>query len=495
MKKKVLALILSMVLMLSPGAPALAAGGFTDVPDYEWYAGAVTYCASHNLVAGMGEGYFAPFGTVTRAMTITVIYRLMGSPSVHGESGFTDIAADWYRASTLWGSRTGIAAGYDDGRFGPDDPVTREQLAVFFWRVAGSPEAEEKNSFSDESDISDFAQEAVFWAREVGVINGMPDGSFNPKGSANRAQLSMVLMNFAEKVSVNPIILSEIDVMCAPGGIQLTRDGELIITDTYYKKVWLVREGVSTVYAGGDSVEDLYGQPMGGYNDAKADESLFSYPWSITPFLEGWAVSDADNNVVRYVTAGAVQTVNARTNENLPMTKMGVAFDHPTGLATDENGNLYVADSHAGAVRKIAPNGVATTYVNNLNEPMGLCWAEGKLYIAETGAHRILRVKNAGQTEVIAGTGEEGFVNGPVETARFSSPQALTIGEDGTIFVADTVNGAVRRIRNGTVDTMILLDSPQMASFPVSPMGLLVWGNRLYICDSFSRKVFTIPLN
>lgn len=288
--------------------------------------------------------------------------------------------------------------------------------------------------------------------------------------------------------------VSAMDVMCEPSGIASMEDGSLLITDTYGKLVWRVQDGVSTVYAGGDTVEDPYGEPVGGYNDADPEGSYFKHPWAIAPFLDGYAVTDTDNNAVRLIQEDSIQTINGSTEEDLMMTDMGVAYDHPTGLASDEDGNLYISDTLQNAVRRITPEGLVTTFADNLSDPMGLCWKDGALYVAETGANRIVKIEE-GTISAVAGCGADGMENGAADQASFSMPQGVAVGEDGTVYVSDTGNSAVRKVRDGQVTTLVERDVEDLGSFaPVSPVGLLVQGDQLYICDNFSRKVFSVSL-
>ena len=276
----------------------------------------------------------------------------------------------------------------------------------------------------------------------------------------------------------------------APSGIFPTADGGFMVTDTYARVIWKVKDGQCTLYAGGGSATDPYGQPVGGYHDTALGQSLFREPWAIIPFLDGWAISDADNNAVRVLRPDRTETANAESNV-LKMGDMGIVFDHPTGLAFEETGYLYVSDTHTGAIRIISPDGKANTLIEGLNNPTGIFWAGDSLYVAETGAHRILKVTR-GMKEVVAGTGEEGFQDGAAGQATFSSPQGVTVGPDGTIYVADTVNGAVRRMRNGVVDTLAVQNGNDLRTYPISPRGLCLVGNVLYVCDNFSHKVFMI---
>lgn len=302
----------------------------------------------------------------------------------------------------------------------------------------------------------------------------------------------IVVMAVLAAESISPAWAAEsaMDVMCEPCGIVQTEDGSFLVTDTYHKLIWKVVNRESTIYAGGHTVEDPYGEPLGGYHDATLEFSYFKEPWAIVPYLDGYAVSDAANDVVRLIRADHTQTVNSSTQENL-LIGTGVKYSRPTGLAADEEGSLYIADTNNHAIRKITKTGQVTTYAENLLEPTGLCYKNGTLYVAESGAHRILRIVG-GQVEVIAGDGNEGNADGMAFLAQFSSPQGVAVSDDGIIYVSDTGNNAVRKIQDGTVTTLIACDQTQMQPYPIAPMGLMVRENLLYVCDRFSRKVFVL---
>lgn len=289
-------------------------------------------------------------------------------------------------------------------------------------------------------------------------------------------------------------VLSEVsamDTMCAPNGIADMGDGKILITDIYYKRLWQVEEGVSEPYAGGDTVAGLYGEPQGGYNDGEALASYFKRPWGVAEYLDGWAVSDTDNDVIRVVSRQMVQTFNGKTEENLTEGDAGVTFSRPTGLVSDGDGNLYVADTGNGAVRMLDFEGKVTTVVDGLNEPMGLCMDEDVLYIAEAGANRIVKVED-GKLSVVAGSGAEGLKDGPALQALFAAPQGIAVGENGIIYVSDTLNSAIRRIVDGQVETVVARDIASTDFGLIRPIGMLAVGDRLYICDSFARKVFML---
>ena len=480
------------------GTTKAASGPFTDVSQTAWYGDAVRYMYENGLMSGTGGGKFSPDASASRGMIVTILFRMEGEPSVPG-ADFPDVPSGrWYTDAVAWASANEIVAGYDNGNFGPNDPVTREQMAAILYRYArykGYDVTDSGNisAFPDGDRVSAYAADAMKWAVGAGLIQGS-DGMLLPTGGATRAQAAVILMRFCRDVAGirTMTVISAMDIMCEPSGILFLEDGSFLVTDTYNKVIWQVAGDSSTVYAGSDTVTDPFDRPVGGYNDAAPEDSYFKLPWAIVPFLDGYAVSDSDNNVVRLVRAKTIQTINGSTRESLTVTDLGVTFDHPTGLAADEKGNLYVSDTFNGAVRKITPEGNVTTFVKGLSDPMGLCWKDGTLYIAETGANRIVKTAGGGVT-VVAGSGEDDYADGPSNKAAFSAPQGVAVGDDGTVYVADTVNGAVRQIRDGEVTTLAIRDESDLNSFiPASPVGLAVRGNRLYVCDSFARRIFVI---
>ena len=438
--------------------------GYTDVPAGAAYAEAVNYCKVNNLMTGTSATEFTPDGALTRAMMVTVLHRLAGKPAAASTASFADVpAGKWYTDAISWANSKGIVLGYNATTFGVNDPVTHEQVALIFQRYSGDPTVQ-------------------------------TEGADSPKTPATRAEIAVTLMNFARSRKPGTLsVLSAIDVMCAPSGIAVDKDGVLLVTDLYNKQVWKVLNRAGTAYAGGQTVPDLYGQPLGGYNDGNLTGSYFKEPWAVAPFLDGWAVSDTANNAVRLVTGGGIQTLNTASREKLTVTNLGVAFNRPTGLAADEDGNLYVADTGSGTVRRVSPQGGVSTVAKGLSDPTGLCWKDGALYIAETGRNRILQLKD-GKITVLAGSGSDGSAGGRAAQASFSAPQGVAVGEDGSVYVADTGNGAVRMIKSGTVSTLAVRDPAQLSGDMISPVGLLLQGGSLYVCDPFVRKIFVLAV-
>lgn len=186
---------------------------YLDVPKESWYAEAVDYASGHALMNGVGNGRFSPDSTMTRAMVVTVLWRLQGSPESQKAHGFTDISpSDWYAEAVNWAYIRGITNGVTDTRFGPEDPITREQLACLLYRYALScdPQSVTQGSlpyFPDRDAVSSYAVEALAWACSEGLINGIKDGNttyLRPKASATRAQVAAILMRYRESTPSNP---------------------------------------------------------------------------------------------------------------------------------------------------------------------------------------------------------------------------------------------------------------------------------------------------
>ncbi len=183
--------------------------GFKDVSSSAWYASAVEYVAENEIMVGTSSTTFEPSATVTRAMAAKIMYNLAGSPSVSGSNSFADVSSgSWYSKAVTWAQKNGIMGGYSTTKFGPNDILTREQLATVLYRYAAysgkSVSASASLSkFSDSGSVSSFASTAMKWAVANGVINGSVSGSKTlllPKGKASRAECAQVMMNYLSGV-------------------------------------------------------------------------------------------------------------------------------------------------------------------------------------------------------------------------------------------------------------------------------------------------------
>lgn len=176
--------------------------GYTDLNMEAWYHDGIHYCLDEGLMDGVGMGLFAPNATTSRAMIVTILWRLQGSPEAEAAEMFTDVApGDWYADAIAWAASEGVAEGYEDGSFRPNDAITREQLAAMLWRYAGSPGSDGAlSAFVDWADTSSWAQQALSWAVAQGLITGADNDMLAPKGQATRAQTATILMRFAQSI-------------------------------------------------------------------------------------------------------------------------------------------------------------------------------------------------------------------------------------------------------------------------------------------------------
>ena len=183
---------------------------FTDV-EKNWAYPGIQYCVTHGIMGGMGDGTFAPTGTTTRAQIVQILYNLEGTPAVSGTTPFTDLTANWYKPAILWAYQNNVVAGTSPTTFDPDQPVTREQIAVILTQYMFHVLKMERtwtpadlSTFPDGANVSSWAKEAMQDAVALGLINGSkaPDGLvyLDPQGSATRQQVATILMNFCQNV-------------------------------------------------------------------------------------------------------------------------------------------------------------------------------------------------------------------------------------------------------------------------------------------------------
>ena len=138
---------------------------------------------------------------MTRGMLATVLWRMDGTPMPQGKNIFSDISADWYKNAILWASENNIVSGYGSGLFGPDDDITREQIAVILYRYSqykghGMTARADLSSYPDTGEISSWAQDAMKWANAEGFITGRSDKALAPKGKASRGEIAAILYRF-----------------------------------------------------------------------------------------------------------------------------------------------------------------------------------------------------------------------------------------------------------------------------------------------------------
>lgn len=178
---------------------------FTDVGEGQWFYEAVRYAYEAGMMSGVGGGRFAPDDNLTRAMLCQVLYRLAGSPAAGG-GAFADVAdGAWYAGAVSWATANGIVSGYGGGLFGPEDAITREQIALILRNYAAAQDWDvsargDVSAFGDGADVSAWASSAMEWAVGAGLLQGY-DGNLYSGDTATRAEVAQILMNFCEYIA------------------------------------------------------------------------------------------------------------------------------------------------------------------------------------------------------------------------------------------------------------------------------------------------------
>ena len=185
--------------------PNTGANPFTDVSEKDWFYSDVMFVYENGLMLGTSKTLFSPHGTATRGMMATILWRMEGSPAPKGKNSFTDVeAGKWYADAITWTAENGIFAGYGKDKFGPDDPITREQLAAIFYRYADYKGYDltvkgNLDKFKDADKITDYAKTAMQWAVDSGLMKGKSGNLLDPQGTATRAEIAAMLHRFIEK--------------------------------------------------------------------------------------------------------------------------------------------------------------------------------------------------------------------------------------------------------------------------------------------------------
>ena len=192
------------------GGEGCPSNAYTDVPNVNnWAHVGIDFVLKSGLFYGTSDTTFSPDEAMTRAMLVTVLYRLEGQPKVSAKNPFSDVTSGtWYTEAVLWAAENKIVNGVGDGKFAPDGEITREQMAAILYRYSAFKGLKLNNGkftadYPDEKDISAYALEAMRWANAESLINGTRDGStvyLDPQGNATRAQVAAILMRYVQNV-------------------------------------------------------------------------------------------------------------------------------------------------------------------------------------------------------------------------------------------------------------------------------------------------------
>ncbi len=190
---------------------------FTDVARTRWSYNEILHAYKSGLINGLTTTTFGPQKNATRAQLATMLYRMAGTPAVTDSSSFTDLTQDWYMDAIAWAQQNGIIDGLGNGKFGPNKNITREQLVTMLYRMHKTPAASGTlDGFSDASAVSAWAKDAVQWAVECGILQGS-NGKIKPKGNATREQVAAFLVRYMAYAKSNPVMETEPDEDDTPG--------------------------------------------------------------------------------------------------------------------------------------------------------------------------------------------------------------------------------------------------------------------------------------
>lgn len=197
MKKKLTAMLLALVMLLSATA-SVSAAGFADVPEDAFYYDAVNWAVEEGITNGLTETAFGPGEKCNRAQVVTFLWRLDGMPAASGENTFSDVAdGSWYADAVLWAVEQKVTDGMGVGIFQPDGTCSRAQIVTFLWKYAGRPASDAENPFTDVPEEGWYA-EAVKWAVEMDITTGISATEFCPDQPCNRAQIVTFLYRYAQ---------------------------------------------------------------------------------------------------------------------------------------------------------------------------------------------------------------------------------------------------------------------------------------------------------
>ena len=363
MKRQLISILCAAAITCSAGATNVA--DFSDVRPSDWYCDAVNYVFENGLMNGTSDTVFSPNATTSRGMIVTILYRLAGSPDLPESNwGYpyadVDVAA-YYSTPVYWARMNDLVTGYSDTQFGPDDAITREQMAAILYRYAENLELDTDTDFipdkyydfPDYKTVSRYAANAMSWCVNKGIVNGS-NGKLNPQGTATRAEVATMLMN-AES------ILNESDTKPDKDPIPPTpedntgnenTDGIQTVTDEIsqhptgqsavdeYGGYWDYDEANATF----DAINDLreqHGLPRLVY-------SLQVQEWADIRARELWIVDERDGNISHTRPDGSIfATVGTGCNaENALISVIRVDNETADEAAQSHLGQWYASQGH-----------------------------------------------------------------------------------------------------------------------------------------------------
>ncbi len=362
---------------------------FTDVPALnDWAHAGIDYCVEEGLMNGTSATLFSPANSLTRAQIATILYRIAGEPEVEYKAVFSDVADDiWYTDAIIWAAEEEIVNGYPGGTFAPNKAISREQIATILYRYAGSPKAEEDlKDYPDADSVSDWAKDAMAWAVEKGLINGIKSGEISnlaPQKNATRAQFATIIMRFQALKADLPELGDSPEVTVYPVSVNKALYTEFAGgAEGYFAEGFQTGFGSGITFKGydADGNYQFYGitdrGPSLDLTDKDGNEventKVFPSP-DFTPSIGIITLKDG-----KAVIEESIQLKNTDGSLlkglPLPAGELGstgeIAFDiygeeltydpngfDPEGIAVDKDGNFWLADEYGPYIGKFSPDG------------------------------------------------------------------------------------------------------------------------------------------
>jgi streptogramin lyase len=470
----------------TPGAPetpqavsnasCIAPGphGFNDVPDDSYYNTAVAWLVEAGITGGTSPGKYSPNNPVTRAQMAVFLWHNAGDPTPAGPHNFSDVpTTSYYNTAVSWLVEAGITGGTSPGKYSPNNPVTRAQMAVFLWHNAGDPTPTGPHNFTDVPTNS-YYNTAVAWLVEAGITGGTSPGKYSPNNQVTRGQMAVFLW----KYNCPDLNLGDVTTLAGNGTF--------------------------------------------GFADGPGNTAQFDRPNGVAVAPNGTVyVADIYNHRIRTINPTTGQVTTLAGNGTLGFADgpgTTAQFNNPFGVAVAPTGTIYVGDTGNHRIRTINPTtGQVTTLAGTGNDgftdgpgataqfsfPRGVAVAPGgTIYVADTLNDRIRTINpTTGQVTTLAGTGTPGFADGPSTTAQFRYPADVTVAPNGTVYVADSSNDRIRTINptTGQVTTLAGTGTPGFADGPSTnakfnnPSGVSAApGGTVYVADSNNDRIRAI---
>ncbi len=409
----------------------------------------------------------------------------------------------------------------------PKGQITRQDALTIVSRVLGIT-SDEALTFTDSADVNDYAVAAISGMYARAVMYGYDDNTFRPKKSITYAEAEHVVRRMLLIAEIADSTVSRYvgsgqfgykdgavadAQLMMPVGMAVDHSGNLFIAEMNNNLIRRLTAGKLTTYAGYVAARDTFGFSVGMLRDEHNDKALFNRPTFITfvsPRL--LAVADSENHLIRLVSERETYSL---AGSGKPGYKDGNGIEgklnNPNGIAVDNNGNIYIADTGNNCIRKLDQNGNLTTIAGKpqkagftdgvvsealFDGPIGIALVGEKIYAADTGNNAIRLIEN-GMVTTIAGGGRAGYKDANGKSAEFDTPMGIDIFRDNSLIIADKNNHVLRRLDIQSLDvvtvagdgTVGINNAKALASSFQYPMNVICDGDSIYIADTYNNTI------